>query len=1371
MRGTIRIRFLFWAVVFAALLGTHAIFFLSVPLDHSLIVDLIICDAFLLVLAVMASTAATRQISGPLSYFSAALEHLSTGSAWLRDLAQSAVQGKSELPLRPALGALPFVETAELRTLATQLSGILDSHQQQGDAIHTLSRSCESTRHALEQSRGRTRNIMESCLDPMILVRHDGTIAALNRAALLLLGIPDESSALKTPLARLFRNSDDIHLALDRARTLGSVRGVSALLDRASNHSRQALLSASLMEAEGGEPRQIQVILQDETESRTREEKIRQDLFYSRSLLEASIDPLFAISPEGRISDVNLETINKTGIPREQILGSDFVRLFTDPEQARRGYQLVLSEGTVRDFPLTMNHRNGTAIHVSFNASLYKDEGGRLLGIFAAARDISSAVQADQGREAKEWIMNGIAQLNRIFQEQARLSDMAARITTEITTYTGAQVGALYIQELEGASPGLILLASHAFTRRKSGVNRFLPGEGILGQAALEKKQILVSQIPQDYISISSGLGEAAPRNLCVTPLLFEGNVKGVLEIASFLPLTAPALEYLQHAAPTVASVVDASQAKERVAFALNQAQQYSTELEIQQKNLMNVNAELEEQTARLKQSEQMLQEQQNELERANAELQEQSAQLMITQQKLELQQRELEVTNSELSQKNDLLERQKADIELARKNLAAQAEEVTLASKYKSEFLANMSHELRTPLNSMLLLARLLRDNPTGNLSEEQVESANVIFESGSDLLNLINEILDLSKIEAGKMELRLEQVELPDFERAILSQFEPMARAQDLTLKVQIDPEAPPSIVTDSQRFGQVLKNLLGNALKFTEQGGVTVTFARPAAGVSLLRSGLDPARALAVHVTDTGIGIPAEKQKAIFEAFHQADSGDRRRFGGTGLGLSISRELVTLLGGEIQLESQLGKGSTFSVFIPLELKKGNAPLPARGHRSASVAVPAAATAPAPPNTTPARPNPEPVLPATARKVVKDDRDNIAEEDHVILIIEDDERFGNILAGQIRTRGFKCLLALTGEDGLELARQHRPDGVVLDIQLPGIDGWAVLNTLKQDVSLRHIPVHIVSVDEVSPQSMRIGAIGFAKKPITREQIEQVLTRLEAASAQAHKRVLVVEDDDLMRRETVRVITGENVTVCEVATGKEAMEALRSQAFNLVVMDLGLPDMQGLDLLKSLGDSKIALPPIIIHTVRELTVEEELFLRNYADSIIVKDVRSQERLIDEVALFLHRVVRDLPEENRRAILHLQESDELIRGKKVLIVEDDMRTMFAMARMLAGHGIHPLKAENGKRALEMLDSHPDVDLMLLDMMMPVMDGYETARNIRAQERFSRLPIVALTAKAMKEDRQKCLEAGATDYLTKPVDPDRLISLMRVLLCR
>ncbi len=972
------------------------------------------------------------------------------------------------------------------------------------------------------------------------------------------------------------------------------------------------------------------------------------------------------------------------------------------------------------------------------------DEIGQLAG---SVERMQHALRSGRNESSsQDWLKTGIARINQMLMGQDNVAVLASKTITEIATYLDAKVGALYIANGSDNGTELALLGTYAYTQRKNLSCKYKLGEGLVGQAALEQKQILLQNVPDDYVRVVSGLGETVPRNICVTPILYEQSIRGVLEIGTLEPLTKMEMEYLAQAVEIVATAFEITAAQAR--------------MKLQQEELIASNEELEAQAKVVELSRQELKAQQGELQNINAELEAQIQRVKDSEDELRAQQEELEVTNVELKTNNDQLEQQKTANEIARRELAVQAEELTMASKYKSEFLANMSHELRTPLNSLLLLSRSLLENRTGNLSEDQVETASVIYDSGSDLLNLINEILDLSKIESGKMDLRLQPIEIKELMRTINVQFEHMAKNQGLTLNIDCENDVPKSIVTDAQRLGQVIKNLVGNALKFTEKGSVSVAFTPVPDDVDLSRSQLDPANALAIKVTDTGIGIPFDKQKIIFEAFQQADSGDRRRFGGTGLGLSISRELVTLLGGEIQLVSEFGKGSTFSIYIPVE---------AIG-KEASTEKELIRNDPKPTypvqNKTPSITN---NLPAPIN--VDDDRESIADKDRVLLVIEDDLRFAKILAGNSRERGFKCLIALTGEEGMELARKYRPDGVVLDIHLPGMDGWAVLNELKQDVDTRHIPVHIVSSEDASNDGLRIGAIGHLRKPVLREDIEAVLNRLEQASSSAEKRVLVVEDDALIRRETVRSVGNGNVTVEEVDTGEKALQALRERTFALVILDLGLPDMQGLELLNAVAKEKIDMPPVIIYTVRELSMDEEMSLRNYANSIILKDVRSQERLIDEVALFLHRVVNELPEDKKRVIRHLHESDDNLKGRKILIVEDDMRTMFAMTKILAGHGLNPIKADNGEKALEMLHKNPDVDLVLMDMMMPVMDGYEATSCIRALPDFAHLPIIALTAKAMKEDRKKCLDAGASDYLSKPVDQDRLISLIRVWLCR
>ena len=953
-----------------------------------------------------------------------------------------------------------------------------------------------------------------------------------------------------------------------------------------------------------------------------------------------------------------------------------------------------------------------------------------------------------------DWLKSGVAALNEVVLGQSDVQTLTTAALTAMARHLDAKVGAIYTLETDGVGPLLRLTSTYAYTERKSLGSQFRLGEGLVGQAALERKQIVLQHAPADYVRVVSGLGEAPPRNLCVVPILFKNELRGVLELGTLIPMSTVHQQYVEQ----VASVLAVS-----LEIATVQAS-----LRTQQEELKASNEELTSQSRALEHASQELRAQQTELEQTNTELEMQMARTTESESRLKLQQKALAVTNEELEQRNQALEKQKAEIERARRDIAVQAEELAVASKYKSEFLANMSHELRTPLNSLLLLARTLRDNTEGNLNEDQRESAAVIFSSGNDLLNLINEILDLSKIEAGRMDLRMEATAPQDLAQTLVRQFDHMARSQGLALTVKMEEGAPATIVTDPHRLGQVLKNLVGNALKFTEVGGVTLSFGRPGPDERVMRAGLSADRALAIRVTDTGIGIAPDMQRIVFEAFQQADSGDRRKYGGTGLGLSISRELVTLLGGELHLESKPGVGSTFTVIIPIEAS------PTETRAVARPPTPGTALAPA----VPALPTPEPSAPnapnapnVTGPRPLLDDRENLEERDRVVLIVEDDARFVAVLVAEVRRRGFKCLAALNGKDGLLLAKSFRPSGIILDINLPDTNGWMVLSALKQDVDTRHIPVHIVSAEDASLEGLRIGAIGHAHKPLRTEDIDSILANIEKSSATAQKLVLVVEDDPVMRKETVRIVGNGTVHVKEVDTGAAALAALRAQRFDLVVLDLGLPDMQGLELLRAAAAEKNLLPPVIVYTVRDLTSDEELALRDYADSIIIKDVRSQERLIDEVALFLHRVVNDLPEEKRQTIRHLYESDERLRGKQVLVVEDDMRTMFAMSKLLASHGVSPLKAANGEQALAMLAEHPEIDLVLLDMMMPVMDGYEAARRTRAQERFANLPIIALTAKAMKEDRQKCIEAGASDYLTKPVDQDRLLSLMRVWLSR
>ena len=936
--------------------------------------------------------------------------------------------------------------------------------------------------------------------------------------------------------------------------------------------------------------------------------------------------------------------------------------------------------------------------------------------------------QAAEATTTRNWLNTGIMRLNDAMRRDPDVTTLASKVVSEMATYLDAQVGALYVSG-NGDEAALSLLGTYAYKKRKNLSNVFKPGEGLVGQAALEKQQILVRDVPEDYIRVTSGLGERIPRFICVTPLVYEDRIKGVVELGTLNEMTDRQLEYLTQVVPALAAAVESAEGRTNLAKSLEESQALAEELQAQQEELKTANEELEEQTRLLQQSEE----------------------------RLKAQQEQLQVVNEELEEKNESLDRQRREVEGARRDIADKAEQLAIASKYKSEFLANMSHELRTPLNSLLLLARSFADNTDGNLTGDQVESAHVIYSSGNDLLALINEILDLSKIEAGRMDLHIESVQTRAMADTIREGFQHVADDKGLELDVHLDENAPREIVTDKKRVEQVIKNLMSNAIKFTEQGRVTLRFGRPGGDADLSTSGLAPGNALAIAVSDTGIGMSPEQQKVVFEAFQQAEGGTARKYGGTGLGLSISRELARLLGGEIQLQSVPGEGSTFVLYLPLAI------LAAEETTSATSS-----------ETTAAKTNERRVLVKREEPVIDqidDDRHQLEPGDKVILIIDDDPNFAKVLMDICRNKGFKVLASASGERGLVTAQEYLPAAIILDIRLPGMDGWTVLDALKDNPATRHIPVHIISVEEATMEALRKGAVGFLTKPVAQEDLADALQKLESTSSTDVKELLVVEDDEGLREHIVSLLANGHVRADEAHTGAEAIRAIESKEYHCMILDLGLPDISGFDLLKDLEKKDITIPPVIVYTGRELTREEEMTLRNYTESIIIKDVRSDERLLDEVSLFLHQVVREMPESKRQIITNLHNTDALLVGKRVLVVDDDMRALFALSRLLTDKGMTPLKAENGEKALRLLNQAGDVDLVLMDIMMPVMDGYETMKRIREDDRFRSLAIIALTAKAMKGDEKRCIAAGANDYLPKPVDPDRLCAMMRVWLYR
>lgn len=940
------------------------------------------------------------------------------------------------------------------------------------------------------------------------------------------------------------------------------------------------------------------------------------------------------------------------------------------------------------------------------------------LGTLAAAfNSMGETIQMEVGFKER------MTRLNAVMVQEIEARAFRLLVLEPLMQLTGSQVGAIYLlndqktdyEHLE--SIGLDSVKGRSF----SATGR----EGEFGAVLITRQIQHITVIPADtpftFVAVS---GDFIPREIITIPLGTGEDIQAIISLASLHCYDTVAIRLVTDMQASLTAWMNSM-------LGIRRIQTLTEGLEHQNQELLA---------------------QQEELRAANEELEEQSQHLQESEEKLQTQQEELEVTNEELGEKNGLLEQQKQEVEHAQRELEEKAEALALASKYKSEFLANMSHELRTPLNSLLLLSEGLERNREGNLTEEQVESARIIHGSGSDLLTLINEILDLSKIEAGRTELQLGSVRISDLAEGVHDSFQNLADEKGIALKIIATDDVPTEISSDRKRVEQIIRNLISNALKFTESGSVTVTFGRPATGTDLAASGLSATGYLAIAIKDTGIGIAPEQHKVIFEAFQQADGSTSRKYGGTGLGLSISRELASLLGGEIQMESKLGGGSTFTLYLPIELAARNQ----------------AAETPEPIDTHEMQTGMEK---QSSQLQIPDDRDNIGPSDRVMLVIEDDPNFARLLYGKCHEKGLKCLVTPTGEAGLELATKHLPSAVILDLRLPGMDGWKVLSALKENTHTRHIPVHIISVEEASTESLRRGAVGHSTKPVKLEELEEAFQKLDKMSPERQKRLLVVDDDPAIRRQIVKLIGNGVVKTDEAGSGKEAMEALRSGGYDCVVLDLGLPDMDGGDLLTQLENEGVPLPPVVVYTARDLTMDEEALLSEHAESIVIKDVRSQERLLDEVSLFLHRVVSQMSEKKQKVIHNLHDMETVFKDKKVLVVDDDMRTTFAVARLLAENGMKPLKAANGEKALQLLDEQPDIDLVLMDIMMPVMDGYETMQRIRAQNRFRNLPIIVLTAKAMPEDRKKCLAAGANDYLPKPLDQDRLFSMMRVWLCR
>jgi signal transduction histidine kinase/DNA-binding response OmpR family regulator/CHASE3 domain sensor protein len=973
------------------------------------------------------------------------------------------------------------------------------------------------------------------------------------------------------------------------------------------------------------------------------------------------------------------------------------------------------------------------------------------------SRDFTPKSEADQLGQALATMTKNLRQVTRLSSEQnwfksgqSGLSDclrgdltvhtLSQNALNYIGDYIHAQVGAFYLR----VGDTLKLTTGYAYKIRNTQDCEFALGEGIVGQAALEKRAILFKQLDegQAIFTVNSGLGESSVNSILVVPLLNQQSqtkqLVGVIALASCQEFSPLHLELLEKMAESLAIALESAHARDRLNALLEESQRQTEELQAQQEELASANEELLEQAATLKRSEEELLAQGEDLKTSNQELADKSERL--EKQKLEI-------------------ERKNQDVEEARAELEHRAAALEKASKYKSEFLANMSHELRTPLNSLLILSQMLTRNPQGNLTEEQVTDINMIYDGGKSLLSLINDILDLSKVEAGKLKLNFVEVDVATFAKVLEKQFMPMAQSKQLQFSVTLDTDAPTSIRTDAMRLEQVVRNLISNALKFTEQGSVEV------------RIGASGEEELTFAVTDTGIGIAAEKQLDIFEAFQQADGSTSRHYGGTGLGLAISRELTKLLGGTIRLDSTVGQGSTFTLLLPLQAPTDNdaALLPRVPSSSASEST---ALVPSPMEATTAAPEPKglsaPPIQSDVTELIfiEDDRARLGERDRVLLIIEDDADFAHTLINIAHSKGFKCLATNQGLVALRLIMQYQINAIILDLGLTDIDGLRVLDSLKSSPMTRDIPVHIVSARDSDETLLQRGAMGFLQKPLELDALEKVFSQFATLTKSKVKRVLLIEDDLTSCELIPKFLKQRNMEITTAFEGQQGLDMLQKQEFDCIILDLKLPDMSGFEWLEQTSKQGINLPPTVVYTGQELTDEEYKSLLRYTDRIVIKGAESPERLQDEVTLFLHGVKEKNPVVDED--LDIDSHRSALQGKRVLVVDDDLRNSYALSKALKEFGLEVVIADNGELALEKLKNELKIDLIIMDIMMPVMDGYEAMKEIRHQYE-SQHPIIALTAKAMAEDREKCLQAGANDYLPKPVDIQRLVSMVKVWL--
>lgn len=947
---------------------------------------------------------------------------------------------------------------------------------------------------------------------------------------------------------------------------------------------------------------------------------------------------------------------------------------------------------------------------------------------YAVELSRSEAEATNRALQAEVWRIAGLAELANAMRGIQDVPELARNVTQMLCRYLDAQVGAFYIKE----NSQLTLVASYAYSHRRRPQYAVELGQGLVGQAALEKQAITLTKVPEGYMDIVSGLGHTAPREIIATPILFESRGIGVVEIGTVAPFTQAQLSFIEAASENIGIAVNTTQTRARIDELLMETKQQAEELQVREGELRSANEELARQTETLRFSENSLRENQTQLQIANKELQSKAT--------------ALEESSKILLDQKSMLDRRNQELIAAQEELKVRAEELARASQYKSEFLANISHELRTPLNSMLILARMLADNDTRNLNDEQVESAGVIYKSGKDLLNLINEILDLSKVEAGRVEYNITTVNIAELLESVRMQFIPVASDKNLSFEINMDPNVPQLFHTDELRVQQILKNLLSNAFKFTEKGYVHLDIYPEEAATGDF---------LAFAISDTGIGMTPEQEEIVFEAFRQADGSTSRRYGGTGLGLAISLQMAQDMGGNIILESELGQGSIFTLTLPLtinsspsveSLYQDKLHVNKKLHHKGTSQLP----------------------PLNDSRILSSSADT--QDNKLLIIIEDDPVFSKILGGFAREKGFSCLIASDGETGLKLTAQYHPIAVLLDLNLPGMSGWDVLDKLKLNPATKDIPIHMISAQDKKLDAFLRGAIGFLTKPAEREELNKIFEKIEGFISKTIKNLLIIEDNSSARYSIRKLLDGSDVIISEAANGSAALQMLQKQNFDCIILDINLPDMSGFDVLKAMNTrNTISRCPVIVYTGQALTEEENYELMKYADSVIIKGVKSPDRLLDETARFLHNVISEKHESEKQVEISPPNQAIDLPDKNVLIVDDDMRGAFALSKLLGDKGLTVTLAHSGYQALQIIDTSPQLNLILMDIMMPDMDGYETIRLIREREMFKNIPILAVTAKAMKGDAEKCIAAGANDYLSKPIDVDRLLSMIRVLL--